>query len=170
MEGDDANSVSVSAMLEQLEPFSDGGQPPLVSNRAIDDWITEMMGGRNNFFAWAGEDGQMNSSQFWDLVQALMADYEGEHDVTINRALSDRIFRRGAGNDGRLDPNEFTGHIAELDDDDKFDWETAQERVVVLALQLGPANGNQVASSGSGNTFTTTFPGDTNEYTPDQRI
>lgn len=170
MEGEDANSVSVADMLALLEPFSDGGQPPLVSNRGIDDWITEMMGGRNNFFAWAGEDGQMNSSQFWDLVQALMADYEGEHEVNINRALSDRIFRRVAGSDAKIDPNEFAGVIAELDDDDKFDWETAQEKVATFALQLGPANGNRSTSGGPGNTFTTEFAGDTNDYVPGQRI
>jgi len=174
MGGEDATSVHVADMMEELEPFADGS-PPRVSNGAIDNWIMEMKGGKNNFFSWAGEDGQLNRSQFWSLVQALMSGYEGEFadaldDVDgINRARSNQIHGVVAGSDNKIDPNEFGEAFAELDDDGKFDWETAQDELAKLALQLGEASDDEDEDEGEGDDYSINLPGGgPGNWTPDE--
>jgi hypothetical protein len=174
MGGEDATSVHVADMMEKLEPFAGNQSPPRVSNAAIDNWIMEMKGGRNNFFSWAGEDGQLNRSQFWNLVQSLMNGYDGEHanalnDIDgVNQARSNQLFGTISGADNKIDPNEFGAEIAELDDDGKFNWEAAQNKVAELVLQLGEASGQGTSSGQGGNPYTITLPGGgPGNWTPD---
>lgn len=185
MGGEDATSVSVTEMLSKLEPFVSSGSPPRVSNKGIDDWIMEMKGGKNNFFSWAGEDGQLNLSEFQSLGQALMSDYSGQYSDQINAmggigpAEWRQMFESGlAGADNRIDPNEFGAAFTAVGEDGRFNWEEAQDAVALLALQLGPANSQsnntQTASNsgGSGGNFNVTYTGpDQNlTWTPNEHI
>jgi len=177
MGGEDATSVHVADMMEKLEPFAGDQSPPRVSNAAIDNWIMEMKGGKNNFFSWAGEDGQLNRSQFWNLVQSLMNGYDGEHANAlnaingVNEARSNQLFGTISGLDHRIDPNEFGAEIAELDDDGKFNWEAAQNKVAELVLQLGEASGQGTGSGQDSDTYAINLPGGgSGNWTPDEHI
>ena len=177
MGGEDATSVHVADMMEKLEPFVGNQSPPRVSNAAIDNWIMEMKGGKNNFFSWAGEDGQLNRSQFWNLVQSLMNGYDGEHANAlnaingVNEARSNQLFGTISGLDHRIDPNEFGAEIAELDDDGKFNWEAAQNKVAELVLQLGEASGQGTGSGQDSDTYAINLPGGgSGNWTPNEHI
>lgn len=143
--GEDATSMPVSDLMEVFTEFANGAPLSLISNRGIDEAIMELLGGRDNFFAWAGSSGEMSKSDFWNLVVAFATDEE----VKIGRALSDKIFEYVGGSDGRMDPNEFGALIAEVSEDGTFDWDAARENVIELAKQIGPIPGpNQVGGSG----------------------
>ncbi len=142
--GEDATSIAVSDLMEVFTEFANGAPLSLISNRGIDEAIMELLGGRDNFFAWAGSSGEMSKSDFWKLVVAFATDEE----VKIQRNLSDKIHEYVAGSDGKMDPNEFGALIAEVGEDGNFDWDTARENVIELAKQIGPIPGN--TSTGSG--------------------
>lgn len=135
--GPDGESIPVADLMEVFTEFANGAPLSLISNRGIDAAIMELLGGRDNFFAWAGSSGEMSKSDFWNFVVAL----DTTEEVRIGRALSDKIFLYVGGSDGRMDPNEFSALIAEVTEDGTFDWDTARENVIELAKQLGPIPG-----------------------------